>query len=94
MAKLKLDLPEERVKTAFKLKKSSFHILNDYAAYLSEVHKTKVSHDVILDSLLDKLSKDKDFTKFRAASSPKTNALKASTGKSIKQSAIDMVSQN
>lgn len=64
MAKLKIELPEEKVKTVFKLKKSSQEILNNYALYLSDLHKIKVSEDIVIDSVLDKLSKDKDFKNF------------------------------
>lgn len=64
MTKLKIELPEEKVKTVFKLKKSSQEILNNYALYLSDLHKQKVSEDVVIDSVLEKLSKDKDFKKF------------------------------
>lgn len=64
MAKLKIELPEEKVKTVFKLKKSSHEILNNYALFLSDLHKKKVSEDIVIDSVLEKLSKDKDFKKF------------------------------
>jgi hypothetical protein len=63
MATLKVDIPEEKVKTVLKLKKSSQLILDTYSTYLSELHRTPVSKDVIIDSLLEKLSKDKDFKK-------------------------------
>lgn len=61
MARLKIEIPEEKVKASFKIKMSSHKILEDYSKYLSEMHKSHVSKDVILESLLEKLSKDKDF---------------------------------
>jgi hypothetical protein len=61
MAKLKIEIPEERVKASFKIKMSSHKILEEYSKYLSDLHKSPVSKDVIVESLLEKLSKDKEF---------------------------------
>lgn len=76
MAKLKIDLPEEKIKTAFKLKPSSQKILKEYAIYLSDFHNKKVSEDTILDSMLEKLAKDKDFKIFCSIMNEKKGASK------------------
>ena len=64
MAKLKLQIPEEKIRTSFKLKKSAADVLKNYSLYMSDSHKTAISQDAIMESLIDKLAKDKDFQKF------------------------------
>ncbi|APJ05236.1 hypothetical protein [Silvanigrella aquatica] len=74
MAKLKINLPEEKQKIALKLKKSSIEILKNYSQYMSELHKKSISEDVIIDSMLEKFSKDKEFLKFFSSSSTRKGA--------------------
>ena len=69
MAKLRIELPEKRVKLTAQIKERSNVVLNEYKNYLTNVHNTEISHDRILDALIENIEKDKDFKKFRTTQS-------------------------
>lgn len=63
--KLKFDLPEEKIRTTVKLKKSSIDTLNQYREYQSKSLKINITNDNIIDALIENISRDKEFIKFR-----------------------------
>jgi hypothetical protein len=75
MSKLKITIPEEKVRTSIKIKKSLSETLKDYSIYVSEMHKIKISSETIIEGLLEKLSKEKDFQKFRSSLLEKNNSV-------------------
>lgn len=67
MAKLKITIPEEKIRTSLKIKKSLAEALTDYSIFMSELHKVKISSETIVEGLIEKLLRDKDFQKFRSS---------------------------
>ena len=66
MAKLKLKITEATKKISLDLKMSYVEALNDYALYMSDLHKVKVSAGTVVEGLMDTILKDKEFKSFRA----------------------------
>ena len=64
MPKLKINIPEQKVKISLKLNKSAVDGLNDYSSYMSDIHKIKISPETVMESMIDKLLKDKEFQQF------------------------------
>jgi hypothetical protein len=63
--KLKFDLPEEKIRTTVKLKKSSIDTLNYFREYQTKVLKVAITNDNIIDALVENINRDKDFIKFK-----------------------------
>lgn len=64
MVKLRFDIPEEKIKISFKIKKSLSKGLKDYSEFISTAHDVLISQDIIIESLIEKVLKDKEFTNF------------------------------
>ena len=62
--KLKFDLPEEKIRTTVKLKKSSIETLNSFREYQTKILKVAITNDNIIDALIENINRDKDFLKF------------------------------
>jgi hypothetical protein len=63
--KLKFDLPEEKIRTTVKLKKSSIETLNYFREYQSKVLKVTITNDNVIDALIENINRDKEFIKFK-----------------------------
>jgi hypothetical protein len=57
------------VRKFFNLKEASSSLLQEYSSFLSEHHKCKVHEDLVIESLITKLRKDKSFKAWRERAS-------------------------
>lgn len=94
MTKLKIDLPQKRNKISVHLKENSIHILNEYRSYLSEIHDTEITYELVLDALIQNIEKDKEFKKFRTASASKKPNVTGATVKQKIENEVSNTSEN
>lgn len=64
MVKLRINIPEEKIKISFKIKKSLSKGLKDYSEFMSTAHNVLIPQDIIMESIIEKVLKDKEFTSF------------------------------
>lgn len=58
---LKVDFPVAVQKKTFNLRETSFKLMAQYARYLTEHYDQKVDEDMVLESLVQRLTLDKNF---------------------------------
>lgn len=73
MVKLKIKIPEQNIKISFKLKESLIKGLKEYAEFLSISHNKLISQDLVMESIIEKVLKDKDFNSFMLKKSCENN---------------------
>ena len=75
MVKLKIKIPEQNIKISFKLKESLIKGLKEYAEFLSISHNKLISQDLVMESIIEKVLKDKDFNSFMLKKSSEINLI-------------------